>query len=187
MTQTRFKKIPFDLELAKKITNKDVKGRIVTLEGRKVRIVCWDKKPIDRFPIVVIAQNDCEGEMLYTCTEEGLASYPNYKNRYNLIIEIPTYHKDYSNFKPYKWQSCVVRDYSSDTWRIEVCCGIDSNGVPIFYSRNNSDGYEDYKHFLPLSNITKRLIGTSNSYEDLIKELDAESTATTKNNDNGKK
>lgn len=27
MTQTRFKKIPFDLELAKKITNKEMKGR----------------------------------------------------------------------------------------------------------------------------------------------------------------
>lgn len=35
MTRTKFKKFPFDLELAKKITNKEVKGRIVTIEGKK--------------------------------------------------------------------------------------------------------------------------------------------------------
>lgn len=37
MTQTRFKKVPFDLELAKKITNKEVKGRIVTEDKLPVR------------------------------------------------------------------------------------------------------------------------------------------------------
>lgn len=30
MARTKFKKIPFSFELAKKITNKEVKGRIVT-------------------------------------------------------------------------------------------------------------------------------------------------------------
>lgn len=30
MKQMKFKKVPFNLELSKKITNKDVKGRIVT-------------------------------------------------------------------------------------------------------------------------------------------------------------
>ena len=44
MTQTRFKKVPFDLELAKKITNKEVKGRIVTEDKLPVRIVCFDLK-----------------------------------------------------------------------------------------------------------------------------------------------
>ena len=38
MTQTRFKKIPFNLELAKKITNKEVKGRIVTRDGQQARL-----------------------------------------------------------------------------------------------------------------------------------------------------
>lgn len=71
MTQTRFKKVPFDIELAKKIANKETNGRITTLDGREVRIVCWDKKPIEEYPIVVLAQNDCGGEMLYSCTEES--------------------------------------------------------------------------------------------------------------------
>lgn len=37
MTRTTFKKIPFDLELAKKITNKEVKGRIVNGDGNEAR------------------------------------------------------------------------------------------------------------------------------------------------------
>lgn len=187
MTQTRFKIVPFDIELAKKITNKEAKGRIVTENGNTARIVCFDYNYGGKKDNIVVIIEHTAYEGVLTCFANGLYHSDFFNKKCFLHLEVPTYHKDYSNFKPCKWQPCLVRDYSSDTWRIEVCCGIDSNGVPIFYSRNNSDGYEDYKHFLPLSNITKRLIGTSNSYEDLIKELDAESTATTKNNDNGNK
>lgn len=42
MTQIRFKIVPFDIELAKKITNKEAKGRIVTENGITARIVCFD-------------------------------------------------------------------------------------------------------------------------------------------------
>ena len=42
MIQTIYKKIPFDLELAKKITNKEVKGRSVTQGGLKARIIFFD-------------------------------------------------------------------------------------------------------------------------------------------------
>ena len=179
MKQTKFKKVPFNLELAKKITNKDVKGRIVTEDGHEIRIICYDYRHFGGKNRLVALIDLGDHELALAYNNEGKEI--DNREKFAIHIEVPTYHKDYSNFKPCKWQPCLVRDYPSDTWRIEVCCGIDSNGVPIFYSRNNSDGYEDYKHFLPLSNITKRLIGTSNSYEDLIKELDAELTATTKN------
>lgn len=43
MTQTTFKRVPFNLELAKKIASKETKGRIVTRDGRQVRIICFDK------------------------------------------------------------------------------------------------------------------------------------------------
>lgn len=33
MTRTKFHKIPFNLELAKKITNKELKGRIANGDG----------------------------------------------------------------------------------------------------------------------------------------------------------
>lgn len=176
MTQTTFKRVPFNLELAKKIAKKEVKGRIVTMEGREVRIICWDKKPISDItyeqPIVVLATSDFGGERLYTCTEKGEENQPKYKKRYDLIIEIPTYYRDYSNFVPMKWQPCLVRNTYSDTWRMAVCRGKDAYGIPIFYSENYSDGSCHWVHFLPISKVTERLVNTKKSYEELIKELD---------------
>lgn len=180
--EQNYKRIPFNVELAKKIVNGKVKGRIVTMEGRKVRIVCWDKKPVDEkaheYPIVALIQNDYNGEMSQTFTAEGAACYPNYKSRYDLIIEIPTYYRDYSNFMPQKWQTCIVRNFNYEVWVIRVCCGKDSDGGPAFF---NTPSYHYWNYILPLNNVTERLVGTTKSYEQLIQELDAESTATTKN------
>ena len=170
--EQNYKRIPFNVELAKKIVNGKVKGRIVTMEGRKVRIVCWDKKPIDEramdLPIVALLQNDCEGEMLNTYTEEGLASSPNYKNRYNLIIEIPNY-KDYSNFELKKYQPCLVRNGEDCLWGIQVYSHTDYQGKKLFY-----DGcyLRQFTNVLPLSEVTKRLICTKKSYEELIDKLE---------------
>lgn len=170
MTQTRFKKVPFDIELAKKITKGEMKGRITTLDGREVRIVCWDKKPIEEYPIVVLAQNDCGGEMLYSCTEEGLVIH-NCKNIYNLILEISTYHKDYSNFIPQKNQLCLVRDKAPSKWNVAVCARKDKNtGKILFY--NEYGGTYSWEQILPYSKITSCLIGTNKSYEQLCEELD---------------
>ena len=44
MKRANFFKIPFDLELAKMITNKEVNGKIVTQDGHNARIVCFDYK-----------------------------------------------------------------------------------------------------------------------------------------------
>lgn len=38
MTQTTFKRVPFNLEMAKKIAKKEAKGRIVNVDGNKARI-----------------------------------------------------------------------------------------------------------------------------------------------------
>lgn len=176
MTQTKFKRVPFDLELAKKITNKEAKGRIVTENGITARIVCFDYNYGGKKDNIVVIIEHTAYEGVLTCFANGLYHSDFFNKKCFLHIELPTYHKDYSNFIPQKWQSCLVRDYPSNTWRIEVCCGIDSYGVPIFYTESNSDSYSYWKHFLPLSNITKRLIGTSKSYEELIQELDAELT-----------
>jgi hypothetical protein len=44
MTRKKYKRVPFDLELSKKISNKEVKGRIVSEDGRKVRIIYIDNE-----------------------------------------------------------------------------------------------------------------------------------------------
>lgn len=170
MTRTRFKKVPFDLELAKKITNKEVKGRIVNGDGNEARIICWDKKcGCRKYPIIALVDSD-DGENLYTFTEGGIESI-GFETFKDLHLEVPTYYRDYSNFVPQKWQPCLVRESIYDHWKVRVCA--DNKQQVTFYDSSNccsGDILWDFK--LPLSKITERLIGTTKSYKELIKELD---------------
>lgn len=174
--------VPFDIELAKKIMNKEAKGRIVTREGLQVRIVCFDLKG-DKWQIVALIQTPGNYEVVKIYESNGrYGRYGNFGEEQNdLLIEVPTYYRDYSNFVPQKWQSCLVRNSSSDKWEVGVCRGKDCYGIPVFHSLYYSDGLCYWKHFIPLSNVTARLIGTTKSYEQLIKEFDSKSTATAKN------
>ncbi len=179
MTRTTYKRVPFNLELAKKIMNKEAKGRIVTRDGCQARIVCFDRNE-KGWPIIALVKILENYESVIICKSNG--AYSNFEEKdLDLLIEIPTYYRDYSNFVPQRWQNCLVRDYSLDIWRVAVCSGKDACGRPLFYSERNADGCCGWYHYLPLSKVTERLIGISKSYEELIKELDAESTATTKN------
>lgn len=45
--KTNYKRIPFDLNKAKFIMNGEMKGRIVTRDGRQARIICFDRKGTD--------------------------------------------------------------------------------------------------------------------------------------------
>lgn len=180
MTQTRFKKVPFDLELAKKITNKEVNGRIVTEDGLNARIVCFDLKHYGS-KNNIIALIDC-GDYELAPKYDPNGKVQVMQDKYDLHLEVPTYYRDYSNFVPCKWQSCLVRDSISDRWIVRVCKGIDAYGEPFFFpDGSNKDCSLRWVHALPFSKITERLFGTTKSYEELIQELDAELTATTKN------
>lgn len=170
MTRTKFKKIPFDLELAKKITNKEVKGRIVTRDGLQARIICYDKSGAQSiYPIVALVQVEPDDEQTYSFTNEGFYSAGNKFCR-DLLLEVPTYYRDYSNFVPKKWQPCLVRDSEEDEWWVQVCAGKDIDGEFLFYVYDGD--IETWKYRLPLSKITEQLLGTTKSYEQLIKELD---------------
>lgn len=175
MKRTTFKKVPFDLELAKKITNKEVKGRIVNGMGSEVRIIYFDKMGI--YPIVGLTKIADEEEV-HTYSEEGCC-FKSRESSLDLHIEVPTYYKDYSNFEPCKWQPCLVRDIDENDWEVRVCAGRNKVGKSVFFGHYG--GKIIWRQCLPLSKITEYLIGTTKSYEELIQELDAELTATTKN------
>lgn len=178
MTRTKYKKIPFNLELAKKITNKEVEGRIVTRNGRQVRIICFDKDgEQSAYQIVALLQIEPHDERMFTFCKKGVYSIGRESSN-DLMIEVPTYYRDYSNFMPQKLQACIVRNFNYEVWVIRVCCGKDSDGGPTFF---NTPSYHYWNYILPLNNVTERLVGTIKSYEQIIQELDAESTATTKN------
>lgn len=176
MTRTNFKKIPFDLELAKKITNKEVKGRIVTEDGLTARIVCFDLKYGGNK--ILAALIDCgDYEIGVRCDLDGTCRDNRKEYNFNLHIEVPTYYKDYSNFVPQKWQPCLVRDGKCDDWWVRVCAGKnENNDIMFFYERGY--GKEQWNEILPLNKITARLLTTTKSYEELLQKLDAESTST---------
>lgn len=169
MTQTTFKRVPFSLELVKKITNKEVKGRIVTGDNLPARIVCFDLKYGGSKILAVLV--DCgDYEVGIRCDLDGICRDDRKEDKFNLHIEVPTYYRDYSNFVPQKWQPCLVRDNENHLWGIQVYSHTDCQGKMLFY---NDEGYViPYTKVLPLSKVTARLIGTTKSYEELIKELD---------------
>lgn len=84
-------RVPFEVELAKKITEKSVDGRIVTREGYSVRILCWDMK--DRtYPIAGLV-DDGHKEHFKSYTNEGVWNTDKTCEctKYNLMLEIPEY------------------------------------------------------------------------------------------------
>ena len=169
MTQTRFKKVPFDLELAKKITNKEVKGRIVTEDKLPVRIVCFDLKYGGSKILAVLV--DCgDYEIGIRCDLDGTCRESRKEDKFNLHLEVPTYYRDYSNFKPQKRQPCLVRDGDYEPWFVLACAGKNTDGDVLFYGPGRTK--YTWRQVLPLSKVTERLIGTRESYEELIKELD---------------
>lgn len=170
MTRTTYKKIPFDLELAKKITQNEAKGRIVNVDGNKARIICWNKDCGNSNYSIIALVDMNGGEQIFTFTKEGkeCIGFNSYKD---LCLEVPTYYRDYTNFVPSKWQPCLVRASISDHWKVRVCA--DNKQQVTFYDSGNScsgDIMWDFK--LPISKVTERLMGTTKSYEELIKELD---------------
>lgn len=170
MTRTTYKKIPFDLELAKKITQNEAKGRIMTEDNLPARIVCFDLKHGGSKILAVLV--DCgDYEIGIRCDLDGTCRDTREEDKFNLHLEVPTYYRDYSNFMPQKWQPCLVRASISDHWKVRVCA--DNKQQVTFYDSGNScsgDIMWDFK--LPISKVTERLMGTTKSYEELIKELD---------------
>ena len=87
--EKKFVKVPFDVEMAKRISDGEVDGRIVTRGGRAVRIICWDAKNDNKNYIVALI--DCgNGEIILTCNEKG-CQIKDLKGEDDLILEIPEY------------------------------------------------------------------------------------------------
>ena len=84
-------RVPFEIELAKRIHNGECEGKIVTHQGENVRILCWDKKDKE-YPIVGLVDDGTE-EYYKSYTNEGVWSTDSActLTRLNLMLEIPEY------------------------------------------------------------------------------------------------
>lgn len=81
-------KVPFDIEMAKNITDGEIPGKIVTRDGRNARIICWDK--IDEiFPVVALVK--CKEESVGEYTDNGRWISTEEDSDHDLLLEIPEY------------------------------------------------------------------------------------------------
>lgn len=80
--------VPFDLELAKRITNGEAEGRIITRVGNSVRILCFDVIG-NQYKICALLHGG-ESEEPEVFTEKGLL-YDNQTDDLDLMLEIPEY------------------------------------------------------------------------------------------------
>lgn len=86
--ETKYIKIPFEIDLAKKISNGEVEGRIVTRDGRSARVICWDRK-CDEYPIIALIDNVERGEGFGFFTTDGVTTY--HHQTLDLMLEVPEY------------------------------------------------------------------------------------------------
>ena len=82
--------IPFDLELAKKITNGEIEGRIVrNFDNANVRIVCFDQKCDGHYLLgCLVLRGNREGYFMYN--QNGKHHCVN-NSDYDLMLEVPEY------------------------------------------------------------------------------------------------
>lgn len=86
--ETKYVRVPFDVELAKRIQNKECDGKIVTRDGRNARIVCWDLKK-RKDPILALIEED-ECEIIDTFLDDGRWCEDEERSA-DLMLEIPEY------------------------------------------------------------------------------------------------
>lgn len=87
--ENKMVRVPFAVEIAKKITNGEVNGNIVTRDGRNARVICWDKKSDSIYNIVALLDEKIM-ERILTYTING--SEADGKDSDNdLMLEIPEY------------------------------------------------------------------------------------------------
>lgn len=85
--EMRFVRVPFDVEMAKRISNGEVEGKIVTRDGRNVRVVCWDAKA-DRCILALL-----QGEFKEDCgiyANDGRI-FMEGESPADLMLEVPEY------------------------------------------------------------------------------------------------
>lgn len=53
-------RVPFEMELAKRIQSGECEGKIVTRDGKKARVVCWDADGRDDYILALLSNENRE-------------------------------------------------------------------------------------------------------------------------------
>lgn len=159
--------IPFDLKKAKRIMNGEMKGVIMDGLGRKARIVATDV--VGGQPILALVSDDIGRELMLRYNTDGTYFLDGGSNSKNLRIVVNSRFKDYSNFTPSLFQSCLAREGKGHVWKVCVFLGKTTYGSMMFLMSDNEE--HEFPEYLPLSKDTYGLVDSTNSYNDYISEL----------------
>ena len=93
--ETKMITLPFEVELAKKIQAGEEPGKIVTRDGRNVRVACWDFK-FKGLPIVALTSCDNGEEQYGAYSNDGRSLGSKNKSGADLFLQVPecTQYKD---------------------------------------------------------------------------------------------
>lgn len=128
--ETKYVRVPFEVELAKKITNGEIGGRIVTRNGESARIVCFDRK--DEFRPIFSLVHRGDIEIPYAFCLNGKFVNDDVLDTHDLMLEIP----EYMTFKDggvYKTEKGSVAIYNGNYQAI-------MNNTPYYVGLRESDG-----------------------------------------------
>lgn len=86
--ENKMVRVPFDVEMAKKITNGEVNGNIVTRNGRNARVICFDANSDDN--IVALIEDEKGVEYPKSYVSDGMTLLTG-ECDCDLMLEIPEY------------------------------------------------------------------------------------------------
>lgn len=153
-------KVPFDLELAKKITNGEIEGRIIRNDGANVRIVCWNYKSLSgEYPLLALVTNGIFEESEFYTSEGRYKSWEtgSTENEYNLSIELNE--KEKYQFKPF--DKVLVRD-DDGVWFAGIFSHLRKDGEFLCV------GAGLWEQCIPYNEHTAHLLGTTDNWEEKI-------------------
>lgn len=86
--ETKYVRVPFEVELAKRIQGRECEGKIVTRDGRSARVICFDAHCEDN--IVALVEDSLGLESTFNYLNDG-KFYIGDEKECDLFIEIPEY------------------------------------------------------------------------------------------------
>lgn len=144
--EAKYVRVPFNLELAKEITNGTKEGRIVTRGGESIRILCFDRKT-DMYPIISLVDVKNQESVEFHKLNGRWGDEED--DCLDLMLEIP----EYMTFKDgdiYKTSNGSLGIYCSENKTLDYltpyCVGLVSyDGSLHFYNEKNEDGFGELK------------------------------------------
>lgn len=162
--EAKYVKVPFEVDLAKKIANGEVDGRIVTRDGESARIVCFDRK--DEFRPIIALVNSGDIEVPYAFCLNG--KFVNYDvlDTHDLMLEIP----EYVTFK----DGDVLYTRTSEFWYVFIYRNNNKDRTCIYAAIDESDTlWIECNRLTNNDDISELRLATESEKQKLIDKLKA--------------